>query len=107
MSDAFLIDDHRLLWRGSGETVVVEPWGADSVRVRAVLGGPILDTEWALLPPDPGSGAAARVVVGQGVGNTEVATLTNGAIRVVATAEMVPLPIMLLVKSETDRKSVV
>lgn len=87
MSDAFLLDGHRLLWRGSGETLVVEPWGTDSVRVRAVLGGPILDSDWALLAPDPALAAAASVVVGQGAGSTEVATLTNGAIRVVATAE--------------------
>lgn len=98
MPDAFLTDDHRLVWRGSGETLVVEPWGADSVRVRAVLGGPILDSDWALLPPDPpdpADSAAASIVVGQGekVGeglwgsSCQVATLTHGALRVVATAE--------------------
>lgn len=95
MSDAFIIDNQRLVWRGSGETLVVEPWGADSVRVRAVLGGPILDSDWALLPPDPADSAAASIVVGQdekeGEGlwgsSRQVATLTHGAIRVVATAE--------------------
>ncbi|MEP7762359.1 TIM-barrel domain-containing protein [Sanguibacter sp. 25GB23B1] len=89
MPDAFLLDDHRLVWRGSGETLVVEPWGADSVRVRAVLGGPILDSDWALLPPDPEAVGAARAVLEPraGSGSAEVASLTNGALRVVATAE--------------------
>ncbi|WP_205687281.1 TIM-barrel domain-containing protein [Cellulomonas endophytica] len=47
-------------WRGGGETLLVEPWGADSVRVRAAL-GPVVDADWALLPPDPVTAAGATV----------------------------------------------
>ncbi len=35
---------------------MVEPWGPDSVRVRAALGGPVTDTDWALLPQEASSG---------------------------------------------------
>lgn len=79
MSDAFVIESGRLVWRGSGETVVVEPWGPDSVRVRAALGGPVTDTDWALLPQEAASGVSVTV-------DGDVATLTHGEIRVVATA---------------------
>lgn len=79
MSDAFVIESDRLVWRGSGETVVVEPWGPDSVRVRAALGGPVTDTDWALLPQEASSGVSVTV-------DGDVATLTHGEIRVVATA---------------------
>ncbi|MER6925469.1 family 31 glucosidase, partial [Streptomyces spiralis] len=38
-------------WSGRQETVRVEPWGPDAVRVRARLGGPVLDgLPGALLP---------------------------------------------------------
>jgi len=81
MQEPFEVDGARLTWRGGGETLVVEPWGRGSVRVRAALGADVVDADWALLPPDAGAHDDARVVVGQGT-----ATLTNGAIRVVATA---------------------
>lgn len=32
-----------LEWSGRQETLRVEPWGPDAVRVRARLGGPILE----------------------------------------------------------------
>jgi len=44
-----------LVWRGGGQTLVVEAWGRDSLRVRAVPRGDVLDTDWALLPPAPTS----------------------------------------------------
>lgn len=67
-------DGHHLRWTGDGETLLVEPWGADAVRVRAVPAGDVLDTTWALLPaphtPDPAvevapDGATARLVQGR------------------------------------------
>lgn len=76
---AFKIDGNRLVWRGDGETLVVEPWGADSVRVRSSLGHDVVDTAFALLPP--GEVDAAVVVDGR------TATLTNGALVVVAEAD--------------------
>lgn len=34
-----------------GETLVIEPWGQDGLRVRATKGPEILDTAWALTEP--------------------------------------------------------
>jgi len=68
---------HQLIWTGAGETVVVEPWGRDSVRVRATMRGDVLDTDWALLPPGPGAHEQATVEV-----HDSGATLRNGGIRV-------------------------
>ena len=31
----------QVTWRNHGETVVLEPWGPDSLRVRAVLMGEV------------------------------------------------------------------
>lgn len=73
--DAFEVHGGRVVWRGNGETLVVEAWGPDSARVRATLKGDVLDTDWALLPPAP---TDARVDV-----DGERAVLTNGRLRVV------------------------
>ena len=35
----FEINGSQLIWRNSGETLVIEPWGPDSLRVRSVLMG--------------------------------------------------------------------
>ncbi|WP_369375572.1 TIM-barrel domain-containing protein [Promicromonospora sp. Populi] len=70
-----------MIWRGGGETLVVEPWGRDSVRVRASLMGDVEDTDWALLPPasapDDGTYDGAQAEV-----RADGATLVNGGIRV-------------------------
>jgi alpha-D-xyloside xylohydrolase len=75
---SFEIGPNRVTWRGSGETLTVEAWGPNSLRVRATRSGTLLDTDFALLPPKPSD---AKVdVVG------EVARLTNGAITAVLEA---------------------
>lgn len=74
----FDVTGQHLLWRGDGETLVVEPWGRDSVRVRAVMTGDVLDTDWALLPQ---AATDATVEVDGGT-----ATLRNGRLTVVAVA---------------------
>lgn len=35
MTTSFTIDGNALIWTGDGETLRVEPWGENSVRVRA------------------------------------------------------------------------
>ncbi|WP_314452158.1 TIM-barrel domain-containing protein [uncultured Microbacterium sp.] len=74
----FRLEGGRLVWRGDGETVVVEAWGRDSVRVRARLMHDVIDRDWALLPP---SDTAATVEI-----DSARATLTSGRLRVVATS---------------------
>ena len=45
-----IIEKNKLIWRSSGETIVVEPWGENSLRVRTVMMGEVKDTDYALLP---------------------------------------------------------
>ena len=47
----FEIEGSRLIFRNHGETLAVEPWGPDSLRVRAVPMGEIRDDRFALLDP--------------------------------------------------------
>ncbi|BDR52338.1 glycosyl hydrolase [Bombiscardovia nodaiensis] len=46
----FRTDGQALLWCGDGETLRVEPWGRNAVRVRASRNQHIADTHWGLLP---------------------------------------------------------
>ena len=41
-----------LVWRNRGETLVISPWGQNSLRVRSTLQGDVLDTRFALLDPE-------------------------------------------------------
>lgn len=75
----FRVDVDRLTWTGGGETVVVQAWGTDAVRVRSTL-GPVQEADWALLPARHDRDAVTVEVDG------DVATLVNGRIRVEARA---------------------
>ena len=44
-------EGNSLVWRNKGETVLLTPWGSDSLRVRAVQMGDIRDDRFALLEP--------------------------------------------------------
>ena len=86
----FRAENGTLTWTGDGETLRIEPWGDDAVRVRARLKGPILDADWALLPPvgdgeTPCFGVSDISICGLEGGGVE-ARLTNGGIVVVAIA---------------------
>ena len=65
-----------LLWRGGGETLLIEAWGEGAVRVRSAV-GEVANADWALLPPS--SGVATEVMV-----DGDTATLTTGGLTVVA-----------------------
>ncbi|MFD5317675.1 TIM-barrel domain-containing protein [Streptomyces sp. NPDC127098] len=69
----------RLVWRGDGETLVVEPWGRNSLRVRATRAADVVDTDFALLPQPP----TPVEITTEG----SVARLTNGHLTAVVTAE--------------------
>ena len=43
--------DGKLIFRENGETVMVEAWGKDSLRVRSCILGEIQDVNAALLMP--------------------------------------------------------
>ena len=50
----FTRDDQALEWRGGHETVRVEPWGPDSLRVRGTVWEKVRDDlPHALIDPAP------------------------------------------------------
>lgn len=69
-----------LIWRGDGETLLVQAWGENSLRVRAARAHDILDTDYALLPAAP---STPRIDV-----DDAVATITNGQITAVLRASV-------------------
>ncbi|MFC8097814.1 TIM-barrel domain-containing protein [Streptomyces sp. NPDC057363] len=75
---SFTVDGDALIWHGPGETLRVQAWGADSLRVRCRPMGDILDTEYALDPPVP-TGAAIEI-------DGDHAVITNGKIKAALTA---------------------
>lgn len=46
-------ESQRLIWQFDRQTLIVEPWGENSLRVRASCQPQIVDTDWALLPTEP------------------------------------------------------
>lgn len=47
----FKRENEKLICKQNGETIQIEPWGENSLRVRSRKMGPILQTDFALLPP--------------------------------------------------------
>lgn len=74
MMDFFEEKDGKLIFRENGETVLVEPWGEDSIRVRGCMLGEIQDTNAALLIPEGGAAEVKIRVREDGTG----AELQNG-----------------------------
>lgn len=81
--------DGALEWSGRQETVRIEPWGPDAVRVRARLGGPLLDgLPGALLDEAPVTEATIKIEDAQGtliVGKLTVEIDAEGLIRFLRT----------------------
>ncbi|WP_026925212.1 TIM-barrel domain-containing protein [Glycomyces arizonensis] len=65
-------------WRGDGETLVVQAWGRDGLRVRSTRAGEVTDTDFALLEPEP-TDVAIEV-------EGDTATIVNGGITAVLRA---------------------
>ncbi len=75
MESNFCVEDQKITWRRDGETLLVQPWGPDGVRVQAtvllempVVPGGLLDT------PPASNGQVAQTESG--------VTLINGRVRV-------------------------
>ena len=69
----FRQEKNSLIWEQYYETVRIEPWGPDSLRVRATAGAEISeDLPGGLLDPSP---AEAQIEIGE-----ELAIIRNGAI---------------------------
>jgi len=79
--NAFEVRPDGVLWRGDGETLLVQAWGRDGLRVRCTRAGAIVDTDYALLPQEHRTAVVAI--------DGDVATVTNGQVTAVLTARTV------------------
>ncbi|MFD3588493.1 TIM-barrel domain-containing protein [Streptomyces sp. NPDC058683] len=84
--------DGALEWSGRQETLRIEPWGPDAVRVRARLGGPVLDgLPGALLDEPPATGSTVKIADGEGrltVGGLTVEVSAEGLVRFLRTDDL-------------------
>lgn len=75
LTDIFFADDCRLVYRFDFEQLWIEPWGTDSLRVRATVRSAMgVEKDWALLPAS--EGRTANITI-----QDDCATIENGAIR--------------------------
>jgi len=97
MDSLFRTEGTSLIYKRDYEILRIEPWGEDSLRVRAAKQAAIMDEDWALLPQDKGgkaneAGAISAEAGGDTAGNTDCdarivisidgteASVTNGKI---------------------------
>lgn len=73
MLEFFEVREGSLIYRENGETLMVTPWGKDSLRVRSVFAGEVEEGGVALLEPEP---MEADIVIGEWE-----ASITNGNIK--------------------------
>ena len=76
----FVVADHTLTWRNGQHILTVQPWGADSVRVRAGLHRILDDLPGALGAPAPAAEPGTTGIEIDSAGGS--ATLVNGRVRV-------------------------
>ena len=50
--DYIRMENNAILFENDGEVLRIEPWGKDSLRVRAAMMREIQDTDYALLPAE-------------------------------------------------------
>lgn len=75
----FIREGNRIIWQMAGERLMIEPWGANSLRVRSRMMGEILDSDFALLPVDT---QPVRIDI-----NEHEAVIANGKIKAVIKEE--------------------
>ncbi|AEO58673.1 glycoside hydrolase family 31 protein [Thermothelomyces thermophilus ATCC 42464] len=72
--------DNRLVYSYDAEKLWIEPWGPDSLRIRATQLSAMPPEDWALLPP-PEPATSPEITI-----SPDSATLTNGKIRATVSA---------------------
>ncbi|PLR38407.1 family 31 glucosidase [Chimaeribacter coloradensis] len=77
---SLLTQENRILWQFDNQTLVVEPWGRNSLRVRATCQPALEDERWALLPPDAAEGVTVKEQDG-------TLTLRNGKVKAVLNSQ--------------------
>ncbi|WP_459178596.1 glycoside hydrolase family 31 protein [Halobacillus rhizosphaerae] len=78
MDSVFKTEGNRLIREYDSEKVWIEPWGSDSLRVRATFLTTMEEKDWALLPVEDNE-ATLEIKEDQ-------ASITNGKIRAIMTA---------------------
>ena len=73
--DFYSIEEGKLIFENNGETLQIEAWGENSLRVRSRMMGEIIDTDYALLPNS--SDVKAKIEIDE---ETQTATIKNGKI---------------------------
>lgn len=85
----FLVENGGLVAKRAGETLRIEPWGTDSLRVRAAMYRDVYGPDWALTEEVTGCNAIIDISeedhwVGDGtIDKKPIATITNGRIKAV------------------------
>jgi len=83
-STIFNRDGHRLIWRRKEQTLWVEPWGPDCIRVRATVLPEMPERDWSLLPPAKVA-QVSRLSVSNG--QDARATVINGKLTAIVDAD--------------------
>ncbi|MCK9171614.1 MAG: family 31 glucosidase, partial [Treponema sp.] len=78
MSSFFRIEKNRLVWDYNHETLWLEPWGKDGLRIRSTVADKMDENDWALLAPEKRSAAITE--------EESSAKIVNGKISAVVTA---------------------
>lgn len=68
----FKQENHRLIGRKQNETLIIEPWGTNALRVRSTMYPEMTNHDWALTKPEV---KQARISI-----KDNAATITNGKI---------------------------
>ena len=82
----FITENGRLCCRRQGETLLIEPWGKDSLRVRATMYPRLTGENWALTEPVPALEGVVEIYddphrEGDGeIHHYEAARITNGRV---------------------------
>jgi alpha-D-xyloside xylohydrolase len=80
--DFYSIEDGKLIFENNGETLQIEAWGENSLRVRSRMMGEVIDTDFALLPNN--SNIKAKIEIDK---ETQTATIKNGKITAIVNHE--------------------
>ena len=78
MSNSFSIDGNRLVRRYDSEKLWIEPWGENSLRVRAANDATVRLEDWALLPQEA---LTVKIEI-----NGDTASITNGKLKALISA---------------------
>jgi alpha-D-xyloside xylohydrolase len=57
----FTAENGKLIFENNGETLQIEAWGENSLRIRSRMMGEILDTDFALLPVNGNAEAEIKI----------------------------------------------